>query len=115
LGEEHSITRDDSSLKCAPKGFDSIVARGYTGPDSKKDVIIKIDGKDVAVPQSKVVEQNQYKGSSFDKYVFSNHMHIAQTHIGSGRANELMLFSSITYPSTCPSLSLFLSVSVIQI
>lgn len=45
------------------------MARGYTGPDTKSDVIIKIDEKDVRVPQSKVVDQNQYKGSSFDKYV----------------------------------------------
>lgn len=32
LGSEHSITRDDSSLKAAPKGFDSVVARGHTEP-----------------------------------------------------------------------------------
>jgi poly [ADP-ribose] polymerase len=32
LGKEHSITRDDSSLKVAPKGFDSIVARGVVEP-----------------------------------------------------------------------------------
>lgn len=32
LGKEHHITRDDSSLVVAPKGFDSIVARGCTEP-----------------------------------------------------------------------------------
>ena len=32
LGKEHGITRDNSSLKSAPKGFDSVVARGRTEP-----------------------------------------------------------------------------------
>ena len=30
LGREHTITRDNSSLRCAPKGCDCIVARGQT-------------------------------------------------------------------------------------
>ena len=32
LGKEHHITCDDSSLVVAPKGFDSIVARGRQEP-----------------------------------------------------------------------------------
>ena len=32
LGKEKGITADDSSLKAAPKGYDSIVARGRTEP-----------------------------------------------------------------------------------
>lgn len=32
LGKEHTITRDDSSLKKAPAGFDSVVARGSVEP-----------------------------------------------------------------------------------
>lgn len=32
LGKEHTITRDNSSLKKAPAGFDSVVARGSVEP-----------------------------------------------------------------------------------
>lgn len=32
LGKEHSITLDNPSLKSAPKGFDSVIARGCTEP-----------------------------------------------------------------------------------
>ena len=32
LGKEHGITRDNSSLRKAPEGFDSVVARGQTEP-----------------------------------------------------------------------------------
>lgn len=67
LGKEHSITRDDSSLKKAPKGFDSIVARGQKEPDPKDDITFKYDGKDVIVPQGKPIAQKQYAKSSFDQ------------------------------------------------
>ena len=67
LGNEHSITRDDSSLKCAPKGFDSIVARGQTEPDPKLDTVLKFDGKDVVVPQGKPIRMSQYANSSFSQ------------------------------------------------
>jgi poly [ADP-ribose] polymerase len=67
LGKEHSITRDDSSLKVAPKGFDSIVARGRTEPDSKHDITWKFDGKKVIVPQGKPIAQKQYADSSFSE------------------------------------------------
>lgn len=32
LGKEHTITEDNSSLKKAPAGFDSVVARGSVEP-----------------------------------------------------------------------------------
>ena len=31
LGKEHHINADDHTLRAAPKGFDSIIAKGY-GP-----------------------------------------------------------------------------------
>jgi poly [ADP-ribose] polymerase len=67
LGKEHSITRDDRSLKSAPKGFHSVVARGRTEPDPKHDVVRKFDGKDVIVPQGKPVPQKAYAKSSFSQ------------------------------------------------
>lgn len=35
LGKEHTITRDNSSLKKAPAGFDSVVARGLVEPGQR--------------------------------------------------------------------------------
>ncbi|HSD91009.1 MAG TPA: WGR domain-containing protein [Kofleriaceae bacterium] len=67
LGKEHSITRDDSSLKAAPKGFHSIVARGQKEPDPAKDITFKYEGKDVVVPQGKPIAMKQYAKSSFDQ------------------------------------------------
>lgn len=32
LGKEYTITRDDSSLRKAPNGYDSVVARGTQEP-----------------------------------------------------------------------------------
>ncbi len=64
LGKEHHITRDNSSLRAAPKGFDSIVAKGYGEPDPKKDTSMKIDGREVVVPQGKVVHNPKFKGKS---------------------------------------------------
>lgn len=32
LGKEYTITKDDSSLKKAPNGYDSVVARGTQEP-----------------------------------------------------------------------------------
>jgi poly [ADP-ribose] polymerase len=67
LGKEHSITRDDSSLKAAPKGYDSIVARGQKEPDPDHDIEWTFDGKKVIVPQGKPIPQKQYARSSFDQ------------------------------------------------
>ncbi|XP_071781970.1 protein mono-ADP-ribosyltransferase PARP3 [Centroberyx gerrardi] len=65
LGKEHTITRDNSSLKKAPAGYDSVVARGTVEPDPSKDTFITLDGKKVAVPQGKPVDQSQFAGSHF--------------------------------------------------
>ncbi|KAM8916475.1 protein mono-ADP-ribosyltransferase PARP3 [Spinachia spinachia] len=65
LGKEYTITADRSSLKKAPAGFDSVVARGSVEPDPSKDTYITLEGKQVAVPQGKPVDQPQFSGSSF--------------------------------------------------
>jgi poly [ADP-ribose] polymerase len=70
LGPEHTITRDDSSLKAAPKGFGCIVARGHTEPDPKDDIELEFEGKKVVVPQGKPIAQPQYKKSSFTQSEF---------------------------------------------
>ena len=48
-----------------PKGYDSIVARGCQEPDPSKDVVIKLEGKSVSVPQGKPTSMTAYKGSRF--------------------------------------------------
>ncbi|NP_956795.1 protein mono-ADP-ribosyltransferase PARP3 [Danio rerio] len=65
LGKEYTITRDDPSLRKAPAGYDSVIARGNQEPDPSKDVFIELDGKKVVVPQGKVIKQQQYEGSHF--------------------------------------------------
>ncbi|XP_019736511.1 poly [ADP-ribose] polymerase 3-like [Hippocampus comes] len=65
LGREHTITTDNSSLKKAPAGYDSVVARGQVEPDPSKDIFITLDGKEVAVPQGKPITQSQYSESRF--------------------------------------------------
>lgn len=47
------------------QGYDSIVARGSREPDPSKDVVLKIDGKPVSVPQGKPKGQPAYQGSRF--------------------------------------------------
>ena len=64
---EHTIQRDNWRLKAPPKGYDSIVARGHTEPDPAKDIMITIDGREVPVPQGKVIKQPQYKKSYFSQ------------------------------------------------
>lgn len=67
LGKEHHITMDDSSLRIAPKGFDSIVAKGRTEPDPTKDTEIILDSHKVIVPQGKPLVQPQFSNSSFSQ------------------------------------------------
>ena len=52
------------SFLCS-KGYDSIVARGSVEPDPSKDVVIKLEGKSVSVPQGKPKTMAAYKGSRF--------------------------------------------------
>ncbi|XP_056293849.1 protein mono-ADP-ribosyltransferase PARP3 [Pseudoliparis swirei] len=65
LGKEFTITSDNGSLKKAPAGYDSVVARGSVEPDPSKDIFITIEGKEIAVPQGKAINQPQFSGSSF--------------------------------------------------
>jgi poly [ADP-ribose] polymerase len=84
LGKEKHIAMDDSSLIRAPKGFDSVVARGRQEPsmkmsplesqfylfrylfsDPKQDTSIVIDGNEVVVPQGSPVNQKEFSNSSF--------------------------------------------------
>ncbi|KAM8867700.1 protein mono-ADP-ribosyltransferase PARP3 [Synchiropus picturatus] len=65
LGKEYTITRDNSSLKKAPNGFDSVVARGSWEPDPTQDTFITLENKQVAVPQGKAIAQPQYSDSHF--------------------------------------------------
>ncbi|KAJ3046281.1 Poly [ADP-ribose] polymerase 3 [Rhizophlyctis rosea] len=65
LGKQKEINRDDSSLRAAPAGYGSVVARGHTEPDPKYDMVLKIDGKDVVVPQGKAIDMKEWKSSSF--------------------------------------------------
>ncbi|CAL8335429.1 unnamed protein product [Lota lota] len=65
LGKEFTLTADNSSLRKAPDGFDSVVARGQVEPDPSKDTTITLDGKEVVVAQGKAIKQSQYKQSHF--------------------------------------------------
>uniref|UniRef100_A0A6P8P0U4 Poly [ADP-ribose] polymerase n=1 Tax=Geotrypetes seraphini TaxID=260995 RepID=A0A6P8P0U4_GEOSA len=67
LGKELHITRDDPSLCGAPAGYDSVVARGWTEPDPKKNKEITLDGKKVVVSQGKPIQMLKYKDSSFSQ------------------------------------------------
>ena len=67
LGQEHTITKDDWTLKKPPTGFDSIVARGQTEPDPAKDITWKFDKRDVTIPQGKPIRQSPFKKSSFSQ------------------------------------------------
>jgi len=70
LGKEHHITRDDSSLKAAPPGFDSIIAQGHHDPNPADDETIKIEGYDVIVPAGKPQNRSQYSNSFFSHTEF---------------------------------------------
>lgn len=67
LGKVHDINADDWSLTKPPTGFDSILAQGWTEPDPKADLTIKLDGKDVVVPQAKAINRPEWKSSRFSQ------------------------------------------------
>lgn len=58
------------------QGYDSIVARGCQEPDPSKDVVLKIDGKSVSVPQGKPKDQPAYKGSRFSNSEYLVRIHV---------------------------------------
>ncbi|XP_066927889.1 protein mono-ADP-ribosyltransferase PARP3-like [Clytia hemisphaerica] len=58
LGKQHIIHQDDSSLRAAPKGSDSVLAQGCREPDPSKEVTIQMDGNDVIVPQGKPISND---------------------------------------------------------
>ncbi|CAM9896189.1 unnamed protein product, partial [Laminaria digitata] len=53
------------SLFPVKKGYDSVVARGMQEPDPSKDVVLKIEGKSVTVPQGKPKTNPAYQASRF--------------------------------------------------
>ncbi|GFO23256.1 poly [ADP-ribose] polymerase [Plakobranchus ocellatus] len=65
IGKEHRITNDNSSLRSAPSGFDSVLACGQQEPDSSVDTHLNFDGRKVIIPQGKPKKQPQYSNSSF--------------------------------------------------
>ncbi|XP_018419898.1 PREDICTED: poly [ADP-ribose] polymerase 3 isoform X2 [Nanorana parkeri] len=67
LGQEYHITRDDSSLKKAPAGYDSVVARGITEPDPKMDHKLMLDGRKIIVPQGPPKPTPKFKDSHFSQ------------------------------------------------
>nr|XP_027228892.1 poly [ADP-ribose] polymerase 3-like [Penaeus vannamei] len=67
LGKENNIMQDDCSLTQAPKGYESVVARGKTEPDPKKNKKLVFEGKDVIVPVGKPVPQKEWARSSFSQ------------------------------------------------
>ncbi|XP_067907485.1 protein mono-ADP-ribosyltransferase PARP3 [Heterodontus francisci] len=67
LGKEHSIFKDNHCLKTAPKGFDSVVARGQTEPDCFQDKELIMDGKKVMVPQGKPKQMKLQKETYFSQ------------------------------------------------
>ena len=77
LGTEHKITTDDPSLKAAPPGTHSVVARGRMVPDPKEDVDLVLDGKNVAVPQGAPIATNEpatrFQHNEFLVYKESQH------------------------------------------
>ncbi|EQC29822.1 hypothetical protein SDRG_12368 [Saprolegnia diclina VS20] len=70
LGRMHEITQDDSSLKRAPDGFDSVLAKGNVHPDPAYDRTLDFDGRAVTVNCGPQV-QSEVSSSSFyhDEYL----------------------------------------------
>jgi poly [ADP-ribose] polymerase 2/3/4 len=68
LGKEHVILMDDSSLKKAPPGYDSVLALGTSAPPEEQ--ALTIDGNTVQVPCGKPKQVPNAKGSSFEHNEF---------------------------------------------
>lgn len=50
VGKSKIIHQDDPRLKAAPKGFDSVLAKGCQSPMGTGDEFIEIDGRKVTIP-----------------------------------------------------------------
>ncbi|KJE95327.1 poly synthetase 3 [Capsaspora owczarzaki ATCC 30864] len=72
LGKEHGIFQDDSSLRKAPAGFDSIVARGTIMPTPANDTVFKIEGRDVVVPQGPRMNTGHQSSFHHNEYLVYN-------------------------------------------
>jgi poly [ADP-ribose] polymerase 2/3/4 len=73
LGKQHLVHQDGhhaSSLRKAPAGFDSVHAVGTQTP--KSTVTLKIDGKDVAVPDSKETPSGAQSSFAHDEFLVYN-------------------------------------------
>ena len=55
LGKPKYITRDDWTLTAAPRGYDSVIARGSREPDKRHDTTLRLGTHDVQVAQASVV------------------------------------------------------------
>ncbi|XP_053577093.1 protein mono-ADP-ribosyltransferase PARP3 [Bombina bombina] len=69
LGKEHHITRDDSSLRSAPKGYDSVVATGLTEPDPALDRELVLNGRKIKVPQGPPIQRQKDTHFSQSEYL----------------------------------------------
>jgi len=67
LGKSYEIEVDDSSLTKAPKGYDSVLAQGWTEPEPKLDLEIELDGHKVIVPQGKATKRPTHSRSNFSQ------------------------------------------------
>jgi poly [ADP-ribose] polymerase 2/3/4 len=64
LGKVAEIFQDDQSLRQAPSGYDSVLARGKQTPSSYTEMLF--DGKKVSVPQG-LPGESGFQSSSFDQ------------------------------------------------
>ncbi len=69
LGKEFDLLQDDHTLKKAPNGFDSVVARGHQTPAKAEP--FEIDGSKVLLPTGKPKTVSKYANSTFfqDEYL----------------------------------------------
>jgi len=67
LGSMFLTKRDDHTLKKAPEGYDSVVARGHREPDPEKNKVVQLSGRPVVVPVGKPVPQKEFSDSSFNQ------------------------------------------------
>ncbi|KAL4226502.1 Poly [ADP-ribose] polymerase 3 [Mactra antiquata] len=67
LGKEMHVSMNQSHLKAAPAGYDSVLAQGRTEPDPKKNTTLTIDGKKITVPQGKPIANPGWNDSHFSQ------------------------------------------------